>query len=642
MSFLVEGFKIGAEFVFDAGLASAEIGAVQGKIQQLSGSIDDLLYNAQNFGLNFAASFTGLGGGLIGVFGSAINASDEFKKAQLSFSNIIAANMESFSGNVETFSDRMLSSKNAINDIIKDSRDFVIPAKELLRTTEILGALMAPSGLAGNNFGISRQLSSNFLKSTRSMGVDPSQSMNQFANIVTGNGSEQGMFSQRLFKEMGISDSEGNIIKTAKEWNKFFAQDKIKAIDALNTGMDKFTKNADELAGMTNTISAVWQRLMDLFKGFGSILRPLGDVILPVVTEYLNRIINLVKSQGANIVESIAAFIKPIADAPEMFLVRLMQMKNLAKDVSDAAWITGTALSLSHLSSAIKYLGKTSVGSQVGNLVGKIPFLGAFSKWIFGLLGSIKPIIGLGGGLIAVLGKLSFLFTGLTVIFQALSRAQAKADIGNFYNMLFSSDKIVSAGTRIGAAFAEIMNPIDVIIEGLSDIFVAFIPLAQKGSILVGTLEFLADVMELAGESMREFLGIVMGFVSGIVALIAPLSQMVASIAEQGPVDYIKGLATGTSVNPFEGYGAGSILEAMKNGYDRYSSPYLATGGKDGEKAIAQNNVNIGKVDINNNIKQEVQPDRIAFTMKEQLMKLSENRKGSSGRRGSFSGAFAQ
>jgi len=627
MTALIEGFKIVTEFAFDAGLASAEIGGIQGQIGKLSSGIDDLLYQAQNFGLNFAASFTGLGGGIIGIIGSAITASDQFNKAQLSFSNIMASNLDMFSGSITTFNDRMLASKNIIADIVKDSREFAIPAKVLLQTTEIIGGLTAPLGLTGTNFGTSRELSANYLKASRSMGLDPSQQMNQFVNIVTGHATQQGMLGQRLFKEVGIEDTEGNVLRTAKAWNKFFESDKINAIAALNKAMDRFTKNADELAGSTNTMSALFQKAKDLFFGFGSILKPLGDVILPTVSRYLSQIIDLVQKQGGNIVQTIANLIEPIVKAPEKFLIKLMQLKNLAGDIASAAGIASLGLMLTHLGQGLAFLGGSTILAGIGSFITSIPILGTFITFLVKASGAIGTFIVGAGGLVSTILNLSGVFAGLTIYFQAISRAFAKADIANFYTMVKNSDKFVELIGRGAAALEEIFRPIEVVIESLSELFLLFIPAGSQTEGFISILDILVSALELASSGVRQFLGGIMGFVHGLVEAFSPLMKMIAGIAEQGPIDYIKNLVAGGESNPFEGYGIDSIMSKMIEGYDKYSRPYLETKKGDKDKEVTQSNVNIGQVNQEFNIKHEVQPDRIAFTVKEQLSKLSKNSK---------------
>jgi len=669
MTILIEGFKIGAEFAFDAGLASAEIGAIQNKIGSLSNSIDNLMYQAQNFGLNFVASFTGVGGGILGVLGNAISASDEFKKAQLSFSNIIVSNIDNFSGSVNTFNERMAVSKGIINDVIADARRFSIPAKELLKTTEIIGGLTAPIGLTGKNFDISRSLSANYLKASRYMGVDPSQSMNQFIGIATGQATEQGLMGKRLFKEVGIEDTQGNIIRTSKAWNKFFESDKLNAIVALNKAMDKFTKNADELEGATNTIGALFQRVKDLFTGFASILRPLGDVILPMVVKYVNMVIKVIENQGGNIVKDLARFIEPITKAPEQFLVKMLSLRHLAADVAKAAWWTSSALALAHLESVISLLGRTALGAKIGSIATEIPYLGKFFTWIVSIAKSIGSLLGTGGGFLTLIGRLSFLFGFLTIVFQGISRAVEQLRIDKIIELIKNSDVIANRFTRISAALIEIFRPIDILIDLVSALVYPILRFASGIDNVTGGLNVLTRILEGVSWVVRNITGVFMAVFTlfneiVIFFIVNPLNQVIDAFKYLGSIitDFLGSIlpslpslssATGEGSKSFMGYD-GSMLDQMKNtwygdvikkmesAYNEYSRPYLSPDQEGKEKAIAQNNVNIGKVDIINQIKHEVQPDRIAFTVAEQLMKLGNNSKSANTTRGTLKGQLAR
>ena len=287
---------------------------------------------------------SGFGKGLLltalGFFAQATFASDDFKKSQLAISNIISANMEFFEGSIGSFTDRMGVARNVMFDIANDAKKFNIPARELLETVKLVSGLTARQGLTGDNFGTARALSANYLKIATLIGSNPGLAMNQFAGIVTGQAEGGGQFTNRIFKEIGVEDGQGGIVNTAKEWNKFFKRDKIAAIKELNRAMDQFTKNGDELAARMNTIGALVQRVRDLFSGFGSILRPIGDQIMPQLVKGVNFLITFLETNGAKIGQEIANLIGPMMDNPRAFLERMIQMKNLASDVGKAAGIT--------------------------------------------------------------------------------------------------------------------------------------------------------------------------------------------------------------------------------------------------------------------------------------------------------------
>lgn len=637
--FLVEGFKLGAEFVFDASLASAEIGGIQSQIEGLSGAVDNLTASTKSMGLQFGLQLTGLGGGLVGVLGQAISSSDDFTKAQLAFSNIIASNMEHFTGSVDTFTDRMGAARNTVKDIIADARQFAIPAKDLLRTTEIIGALTASQGLTGNNFKISRDLSTNYLKLSRSMGIDPSQSMNQFANMITGDASEQGLFGTRVFKELQVKDPMGNVVKSAKEWNKFFEQDKIRALVSLNSAMDAFTKNANELEGTTSLIGVSIKRIKDLFFGFSSILRPLGDVLLPVVQNLFKIAISFIENQGARMVQTMATFLGALIEDPKKFMVNLLQVRRLAGDVGKAAFWAGTALGLLHLNDAIMAIGRTAIGGQIGRFISGIPLLSTISKWLTNIIGKFSVFMGVGKGFFAIISKVSLLFGGLLIIFQSFSRALAKADILKTIDMFLVSDSFVAAVSRVSAALIEILRPIDILIEGLSELFLIFMPTTSGLGFFTWALEGLASVLEVVSSFVKKLTGVMMALAAGIVGVVDPVIEAIAGIMDMGPIDYIKSLIGGTS-SIDEGNGPIDLAMKMIAAYQKYSQPFLKEGEEGGDK-VAKNITNIGKVEINNNIRQNIQPDRLAFTIKEQLMKTAKNPTAARNN-GGFAGAFAQ
>jgi hypothetical protein len=61
---------------------------------------------------------------------------------------------------------------------------------------------------------------------------------------------------------------------------------------------------------------------------------------------------------------------------------------------------------------------------------------------------------------------------------------------------------------------------------------------------------------------------------------------------------------------------------------------------KNGTGAVVQQTTNINKVEIRNDFKEQMEPDRIAFTLKDQLLKAANNPGQAAGR--SLQGAFTR
>ena len=72
--------------------------------------------------------------------------------------------------------------------------------------------------------------------------------------------------------------------------------------------------------------------------------------------------------------------------------------------------------------------------------------------------------------------------------------------------------------------------------------------------------------------------------------------------------------------------GGTSIVDAFQAGIGTFLEDFEArTRGPEGGLLTAQNQVNINKVEIRNDFKERMEPDRIAFTLKEQLLKAAQN-----------------
>lgn len=145
------------EFKFEIGSALLATDTLTGKVDGLTDSIDGMLAKTQNLGISFAANL-GFGGGFIGLAANAIRASEAFDEVSRGFSTILSSNKENFTGTIDTFNDRLMTSGVIIRDLVKDARKFGIDEKSLIESTKLMGAALAPKGLAGKNFEVPREL----------------------------------------------------------------------------------------------------------------------------------------------------------------------------------------------------------------------------------------------------------------------------------------------------------------------------------------------------------------------------------------------------------------------------------------------------------------------------------------------------
>ena len=618
MTIAATGFKVVTEFAFESAVASANVGVLQNQVRKLSDTADEALISMQSLGTSFAFSVSGIGGGILGVLEKAIKSSETFSKLQLGFANIIAGNDEFFEGG-ETFADRMLVAKDAMSEIVKKSQEFSISANELALFSKNIGAILAPVGLSGTNFGTSTDLSANFLKTTRTLGLDTGSSFGQFQDIVTGNAGGQGRFSRLLFKDAADVFKEFGV-DSAKSFNKLFKKDAPKAIEAVNAAMSKLNRNEEELSGVTNLLSSKLLVIKELFVGIGSILKPLGDIVMKPLKIILDTGIKLLKNQGKTIVKSFADFLGPLIESPKKLVEGLLNARSLAGNVKTAAGITSGL----------------TIGATVGGFASKIPVIGSGLSKILGPLTAL-----FGSGFLAFLGNIIAGFNVLLIPLQGLSRALNRSKIEIFEAWVQNSDRLAIAGAKFLTAIKNIIAPFDILIEGWAQLFGLFIPGQEAVHSTVGLIESFVGVVSTVGTVIKTTTDSFMFLVKFVVDMFMPIVDIFVRLG--GIFGDILG-ALGNLVtfdfsgvgnnldnifSSFTGFGdtASSNISDIERGVFDFINGLFLGNDKSEESAVAKNVVN-QNITMENNFKEVVQPDRIAFTIRDQLSKAATHKAG--------------
>lgn len=626
-------FKVATVFKFDVAQAIIESNSLTSSVENLSNAAGRAVGTIESLGMSYVASFTGIGGGILGMLGSAIRSSDSFTKSQLSFTNIMSANLDHLTGNIGSFTDQMLVAKRIQNDIIKDARKWGIPANALLDMTKQMSAFLIPKGLAGENFAGARDFSRNLLKSAPILGINPTFAGQQSLRAIEGQAGFNNPVFRRLlteapepFKAAGVS--------TAKQFNALTV---TKRFNIMNEAMNKFSSNMKVLEFRTKTIDGLFIRISDTFSGFASILKPLGDVLIPPIVKMLDYGIKLMQTKGLQLVKEFARFLKPLVENPKKLMIGLMQISNLSKDIAKAAGITALVASLSHLQVAFAWFKTTVIGGGlIGSMslgIGKIPILGALLTMLWGVFGKLigKIKLFMSGGFFAVFSKMLGVFGLLVIMFQALSRGAAMAKFDSITTMIEKSVEIANAINRIKESFVRIMAPLNAVIDGWARIFAATI--FNKSALINRTTSLLvlfADTLEVFSMAVLHVWAVFRGVVAGLVALTAGLPALIYD-------SIISGFNSGNffSTEGFKTFSEG-IKDMLNFGIDEYRKTIKDNlydiDNQTDDKSVANNITNINKVEINQQFKEQQEPDRIAFVVADHLLKLANNRRSASGR----------
>jgi hypothetical protein len=599
-------FHVATEFRFDIGHALLSSQQLEGAVNKISDAADNALMSFQHLGAGLVAHL-GLGsGGLLAILGKAVQISDKFNSSSLSFSNIISSNMKLFAGTIDTFNDRLDTSKMIMMDINKVANQFALPSNELLQMTKLVTPLLAQHGMAGTNFSGSINMAKNVLKSAPNLGINPQDSEGQLLRAISGQAGMHDTLFRRLMTE--TSAFKDNKITTSQQFNALPADKRIKLLDK---SLQVFASDTDVLKNRVNSLSGQLTILTNNFSDFGSVLRPLGDALLKPVVYILQNINQFLDTDGRKIATSFGKLIENVFEDPKNLLINLMQLKNLGADTKKGASLMGIIEIVLLLRSLKNFAPLAGVGLAVSrglgmvfsglkSIVGLIPFMGIF-RFVMQSLGF-------------VLGTLLPRMFASVMLFQVLSRARAIAKITDAQAFITLSPQIADLFTRLKIALENIFMPIGMVIDAIAQFLAPAFELSNWLKLGVFLLDGIVTVLEGLGKASILAL-------AGLNGIFFAIFQFMSNIA--------------SLKNPFAGVSA-AFNAGVNDVLDRNANRLLDKGG-----AVVNQVTNIGKVEIRNDFKENQEPDRIAFTLKEQLLKAAKNPTQGRGS-GSLQGAFAR
>jgi hypothetical protein len=619
-------FRVLTEFRFDVGSAVAQSDTLAGSVGKVSAAADNALVSLQRLGFGFMANI-GLGsGGLAGTLYSALSASDKFYQSQIKIANLFQS--ASFFKGPQAFENALIASEKAMLNIRDISNKFSLPAGQMLEFSQVVGAALLSKGLDDSKLSKSTDLARQFLKATPILGVDPGLATGQLLSMLLGRTDMSGAFTQRLFADTrtlkGFSGSGGT--------QKFNALDATKRLNMLTTALGEFANNTKAAEAIAGSLSGQIRRLKDNLVGVFSIFRPLGDVLSAPIRQVLGNINKYLETEGPKLVKNFADILKPLLENPENLLKNILQLKNFQKDLKDSGKAIGFGGLLLGLGHAAQFLGISArftspwiavlgagISSMAEVLRRAFPFLAPIINFFSTIVtyGAIVALVlayfgKLGAALVLIKTYLPVIVLGLMAFikpllimwafFQLISRAQAIAKIADFKAIPAAMLRLQESFIKFRRAIAPVWEIVTNALDGLAN-FIS--PLFRFSFLIDG----LAYILEIAVDGLALFL-------AGFQGIAFVIFQIIDNLMAR-------------KLNFLAGTGA-AFDAGAQNVFDRI---YGQIGREpDGSPTTSKMTTNINKVEINNQFKEQMEPDRIAFTLKEQLLKAAINPLQSSGR----------
>ena len=599
-------FNVLTEFRFDIAHAVAGSQTLQGEIGKISSAADQAHYNIQRIGVGLVAQM-GLGsGGFLGTLYTAIQASDKFAQSQRQIANVFLSN-GMFEG-VMAFENAMAASASSMNNMKKAAREFSLPTSELVSTSKLIGAVLVNHGLDDAGLTNSTTLARGYLKSAPTLGIDPGMAQGQLLDAVMGRANMGDTLIQRLFNETSAMKQYAPKGANQKGGGAalFNALEPAKRLEVLSKALLQFGSNTKILEENARSMSQQLVRLKDNITGMFSVLKPLGDALMGPIKMILWEVNKFLENDGEKIINNFSKIIRRFFKDPEKLFVNIQQARRLQSDVKLAGHTLFLISAINTLGWALSRLGITFSG---GLLMQGLRYFGTALAWIGSKMFSLSALTVVFRALWFVASKVLAPLFAITTLFQILSRALAKAEVFNAKWLVNHMAQFSELSARLSKALGDIMLPLTWIVEFWSDMISWIFRLEVSGNVLLWLFKKLVEVFEALGFLIVATLSILNGLMASYMGAMFDILQM-----------------------DFFNIGK-NIGKNFKEGFEEMmASRFQRSGIGVDDSQMSKKQINIDKIEINNQFKEQMEPDRIAFILKDQLMKAAVNPQQSAGR----------
>lgn len=592
-------FEVGTEFKFDVGEALVNTNALKGAVDNLSDSADSALTRLGYLAGGLVAHL-GLGsGGLLTMLSQAVQLSEAFNAQSLMLSQNITSNFAVLAGTIGTFNDRLETSQMIMDNIRDTAIRVGLPAADLARMTTMFATPLANRGKLGTNYEGAIRMGKNVMLGAEMSGINPQAAAESVYRAMTDHMALHGA----LFARLANTPQFKNAHVTTQQ--QFMGMNADKKIDLLDRALGSLANDADALAYRLNSVKVQFQMLKDLV---GEILQPIGNVLRGALANLFHGLTGFLKVNAKGMGESIARVLGDLLKDPQALFVNMRQLSHLKSDFSLAKKLAEYFM----IFRAVSWFATTVLGITFnGGLVAaafRYVVQGLWSIMAFVPWGTILTFVF--NSLIAAVTEFLPVFLMFLWIFQTISRARAKAELSDIKEWTMLTPKFLNVFAKLKPAFENILRPFTFVTDVLSDLLAPLFSTATYGKAALWVLESLSEWF--------------IDFGNAVVGMMAILNGAMAVLVN-GIADLIHGhLPTDMGARYSKGF------EAFWKYHQEPNDP---------NKSTSHHVTNIGKIEIRNDFKEQLEPDRIAFSLKEQLMKVAQN--PTQARGGSFRAAFA-
>jgi hypothetical protein len=609
-------YNVVSEFKFELGSAVAETSALAGAVEAVDSAAKGALGTLAQLGPQIGLAF-GLGGiGVLGLLTKALSLTMKFQDSTNRFAAIFSANVHALGDGFDGFNKRLALSRQFMGDLADSALSVGANDADFSNVAKSISASALTIGLKDPLDRI-QQMTKNLFVGAPAMGLQGGDLQMQIMRVIEGVADR----GSPLFAAL-LSDTKAfQPFRGQGGTQKFNMLPIAQRFELLDKALAQFGSKPEVIAQSMGSLSNQLSRAQALLLGMNGLLRPIGDAFERHITPALTSFNNFLQAHREKIKTALGSMTeKVIGLAPGVFdlVVGLSQLKSSVHTVVEAVKLITLGQALFHLGGLFMRTGSAAESLRViwfGLLRQFLVLRNAFS---LGLFAGLRTVGGMALAalvpLLTVLGLMAFFVVALTASWVGMSKA-IRENIGG------ARDSFVALGGRFAAVFMKLKDaaykfvfPFIEIWNGLVDILGSPTLILAAGNALASIADTLVTIFDTLGTVFVGLYAMVAGFINGAIELFAQIPQMPAML-----LDLISGNAGMAQAM------ADDILGAFSFTFNDILDRALGKSGKDGngkDRLVANGNTNIyGGVNVNMNFKENAEPDRVAFGLKEQINK---------------------
>ncbi len=581
-----EAFAVATEFRFDIGQAMLGTKNLQGAVDDLSKSANNAMSSLDYLAGGLVARLGFGSGGLLTVLTKAITLSEEFNQGVFGFVNSISSSFRFLGGNIVSFNDKLNTSKMLMDNITDVASDLGLNPNQLAMITQQVSGPLAAQQRLGTNYEGGIGMAKNIMVGAQAMGMHPQMVQE---SMIRGMQPGQAVGGRVFERFMGTQAFQNAKIMHP---NQLANMNIDKKFTLLSEALKEVGGNADFLAARSQMLSVQFETLKNqVYK----IIRPIGDAIAVPLRKMMGYAVEYLKTNAPKLGQAISKLIGDVFDDPKKLFVNLMQLKSFGSDFKKALHLTELFQMFTFLTWGLSRLGIVLNGGLIRaglNYLVEGLTLAASWLWRTGIIGRVFSLIG------TAVAEVIPIFASFLFIFQILSRARAIGKLAEVGHMLDLLPRLADVMVRFKAAISNILMPLNMAIDFWANLLAPLFDSSTYLSYLVPMFDSMVNVLEYIGMAVVYAMGVLSGFTALIIGFVTDLANL-------------KNPLTDMAKNASEGY-----QDFMK------THPFSSG---DMSKAVVNQVTNVGKIEARFDMREQLEPDRIAFAVTTHLKKLALN-----------------